>query len=283
MDGSGIPQDSVPALHAASALHSLASSSAGPQGHPQLMSTQLHTMPPQMMSQIPHIPQIAHSHMPMGQLGMTQLSNMPMQADDQGVPPGATTTSADVHGIDGSIGNQQPWMANFWQTALNIPTDTVKHYKDQILPLARVRKIMKLADDEVQMIAVETPILLAKATEAFIADLTVRAFSTEIENGMRRTLQKADIQKATSKSDMFDFLIDILPREAKTTAAPQSSLSNRAAPTTIPNAGATTTTDEDRENAHALALFQQQHPQVDAQGNDKPALQLPVGPDAQYN
>ena len=39
------------------------------------------------------------------------------------------------------------------------------------------------------MIATETPILLAKVTEAFIADLTVRAFATELENGMRRTLQ----------------------------------------------------------------------------------------------
>ena len=46
----------------------------------------------------------------------------------------------------------------------------------------------------------------------FIAEITARAFIIADSN-KRRTLSRADIAKALSKSDQFDFLIDILPRE----------------------------------------------------------------------
>ena len=46
----------------------------------------------------------------------------------------------------------------------------------------------------------------------FIAEITARAFIIADSN-KRRTLSRADIAKAVSKSDQFDFLIDILPRE----------------------------------------------------------------------
>ena len=46
----------------------------------------------------------------------------------------------------------------------------------------------------------------------FIAEITARAFIIADSN-KRRTLSRADIAKAISKSDQFDFLIDILPRE----------------------------------------------------------------------
>lgn len=46
----------------------------------------------------------------------------------------------------------------------------------------------------------------------FIAEITARAFIVADSN-KRRTLSRADIAKALAKSDQFDFLIDIVPRE----------------------------------------------------------------------
>lgn len=83
--------------------------------------------------------------------------------------------------------------------------------KSSELPLARIKKIMKL-DDEVKMISAEAPILFAKASELFIQEVTVRAWLHTEEN-KRRTLQKNDVALAISKYDQFDFLIDIVPRE----------------------------------------------------------------------
>ncbi|PHH67966.1 hypothetical protein CDD80_343 [Ophiocordyceps camponoti-rufipedis] len=79
------------------------------------------------------------------------------------------------------------------------------------------------ADPEVKMISAEAPILFAKGCDIFITELTMRAWIHAEEN-KRRTLQRSDIASALAKSDMFDFLIDIVPREeasshAKRTAA----------------------------------------------------------------
>ena len=46
----------------------------------------------------------------------------------------------------------------------------------------------------------------------FIAEITARAFIIADAN-KRRTLSRSDIAKALSKSDQFDFLIDIVPRD----------------------------------------------------------------------
>ena len=46
----------------------------------------------------------------------------------------------------------------------------------------------------------------------FIAEMTARAFIVADSN-KRRTLSRSDISRAIAKSDQFDFLIDILPRE----------------------------------------------------------------------
>lgn len=59
--------------------------------------------------------------------------------------------------------------------------------KTQALPLARIKKIMKL-DDDVKMISAEAPMLFAKAAEIFIHELTLRAW-VHTEDNKRRTLQ----------------------------------------------------------------------------------------------
>lgn len=82
---------------------------------------------------------------------------------------------------------------------------------NQILPLARIKKIMKL-DEDVKMISAEAPLLFAKACELFIHELTLRAW-LHTDDNKRRTLQRNDIAMAISKYDQFDFLIDIVPRD----------------------------------------------------------------------
>ena len=46
----------------------------------------------------------------------------------------------------------------------------------------------------------------------FIAELTCRAWLVA-ESHKRRTLQKSDVAAAIARSDMFDFLVDIVPRD----------------------------------------------------------------------
>ncbi|XP_054275748.1 nuclear transcription factor Y subunit gamma-like isoform X3 [Macrosteles quadrilineatus] len=90
--------------------------------------------------------------------------------------------------------------------------------KTQALPLARIKKIMKL-DEDVKMISAEAPMLFSKAAELFIHELTLRAW-IHTEDNKRRTLQRNDIAMAITKYDQFDFLIDIVPRdEIKTTSS----------------------------------------------------------------
>jgi len=83
--------------------------------------------------------------------------------------------------------------------------------KHQELPLARIKKIMKL-DEDVKMVSAEAPVLFAKAAEIFIHELTMRAW-IHTEDNKRRTLQRNDIAMAITKYDQFDFLIDIVPRD----------------------------------------------------------------------
>lgn len=112
---------------------------------------------------------------------------------------------------NGLTGDNQRKLANYWQQTIT-DTETREHdFKTHALPLARIKKVMK-ADEDVKMISAEAPILFAKAAEIFITELTMRAWIHAEEN-KRRTLQRSDIANAISRSDMFDFLIDIVPRE----------------------------------------------------------------------
>jgi histone H3/H4 len=61
------------------------------------------------------------------------------------------------------------------------------------------------------MIAGEAPILLSKACELLVKEVTIRAWR-HTERNRRRTLQKQDVQAAVGESEVYDFLIDIVPR-----------------------------------------------------------------------
>nr|GAT45094.1 predicted protein [Mycena chlorophos] len=100
----------------------------------------------------------------------------------------------------------------FWQRQIDAAeAEGAPDYRHPPLPLARIKKVMK-SDPDVKMIAADAPILFCKACEIFIAEITARAFIVADSN-KRRTLSRADIAKALTKSDQFDFLIDIVPRE----------------------------------------------------------------------
>jgi len=61
------------------------------------------------------------------------------------------------------------------------------------------------------MIASEAPILLGKACELLVKEITIRSWR-HTERNRRRTLQKQDVHTAVGESEVYDFLIDIVPR-----------------------------------------------------------------------
>lgn len=127
--------------------------------------------------------------------------------------------------LQGAVSEQaQQMLTKFWpQVYENIKNLNAQNdYKTQELPLARIKKIMKL-DEDVKMISAEAPMLFAKAAEIFVSELSLRAWFHTEEN-KRRTLQRNDIATAISKFDQFDFLIDIVPREELRPAKRQDEL-----------------------------------------------------------
>lgn len=112
-----------------------------------------------------------------------------------------------------------------------------ENWKIQSLPLARIKKIMKSEEFILQelekekqekaaeegqpveseksgvkfMISGEAPVLMSKACELLIKDLSFRAWR-HTERNRRRTLQRQDLHAAVGESEVYDFLIDIVPR-----------------------------------------------------------------------
>ena len=100
----------------------------------------------------------------------------------------------------------QQQIQTFWANQYQ-EIEKVSDFKNHSLPLARIKKIMK-ADEDVRMISAEAPVVFARACEMFILELTLRAWNHTEEN-KRRTLQKNDIGAAITRTDVFDFLVDI--------------------------------------------------------------------------
>ncbi|KAK9766464.1 CCAAT- binding transcription factor component [Basidiobolus ranarum] len=109
------------------------------------------------------------------------------------------------------LSQQEQFLQSFWVNQVSIAETYDSDFKLHPLPLARIKKVMK-TDEDVKMISAEAPILFSKACEIFITEITMRAWMHAEEN-KRRTLQRSDVASAVSKSDQFDFLIDIVPRE----------------------------------------------------------------------
>ncbi|KAG4101361.1 histone-fold-containing protein [Neocallimastix lanati (nom. inval.)] len=120
-------------------------------------------------------------------------------ADQQQHIPQATTDHQNQLQVQQQLQAQQTHIIQaFWQNQLLNIEQTQTEFKSHSLPIARIKKVMK-SDDDVKTLMIS-------------AELTLRAWMHAEEN-KRRTLQKSDIATAVSKSDMYDFLIDIVPRD----------------------------------------------------------------------
>ncbi|KAE8818759.1 hap5-like protein [Hordeum vulgare] len=118
-------------------------------------------------------------------------------------PPGAAAAQQ-------AAAQQQQQLQVFWAEQYR-EIEATTDFKNHNLPLARIKKIMK-ADEDVRMIAAEAPVVFARACEMFILELTHRGWAHAEEN-KRRTLQKSDIAAAIARTEVFDFLVDIVPRD----------------------------------------------------------------------
>lgn len=136
----------------------------------------------------------------------------------------------------GLHGQYKDILTTYWQQMINHLESDQHDYKLHQLPLARIKKVMK-ADPEVKMISAEAPILFAKGCDIFITELTMRAWIHAEEN-KRRTLQRSDIASALAKSDMFDFLIDIVPREEASSHAKRTTGQAASSGQGVPGASA---------------------------------------------
>lgn len=140
-----------------------------------------------------------------------------------------TSTLGGIPGPDGEIGGVimpatspeflaklNGHLTEFWAGQLQemrvLGTDKVQTEQDfknhNDLPLARIKRIMK-SDEDVRMISAEAPVLFAKACEMFILEMTLRSWDYS-ENNKRKTLQKEDVKEAIQRTDIFDFLVDVI-------------------------------------------------------------------------
>jgi len=104
-------------------------------------------------------------------------------------------------------------LTSFWKEQLELVhvmgEQTEQDFKTHNdLPLARIKRIMK-SDEDVRMISAEAPVLFAKACELFILELSIRSWNYS-QLHKRRTLQKEDIREAIQKTDVLDFLVDVV-------------------------------------------------------------------------
>ncbi|KAL7205164.1 hypothetical protein ACSBR2_018151 [Camellia fascicularis] len=104
----------------------------------------------------------------------------------------------------------QQQLQSFWANQYQ-KIEKVNDFKNHNHLLPRIKKIMK-ADEDERMISAKAPTVFARACEMFILELTLRSWNHTEEN-KRRTLQKNDIAAAITRTDIFDFLVDIVPRE----------------------------------------------------------------------
>ncbi|KAG1453080.1 hypothetical protein G6F46_009075 [Rhizopus delemar] len=214
------------------------------------------------MASHPHQePQHAHHELhaqPMTQTYQTPITNTAAGAAGH---PQATTAGQPVFDL-----------SKFWQEEMGNAERFDSDFKNHALPLARIKKVMK-TDHEVKMISAEAPILFAKGCEIFITELTKRAW-VHAEENKRRTLQRSDIATAISKTDMCDFLIDIVPREEAVKSNAVYDHQTAYASNTAAAAAAATTNYYPQQYAVDTASYYPQLPQFTSDQMQQYQMQL---------
>jgi nuclear transcription factor Y, gamma len=146
------------------------------------------------------------SSLAMVPVGSASASSSMMSMMEQDIPAPSSTSPQFLAQLHSSLNA-------FWQQSLReirqLENQTEQDFKNHNdLPLARIKRIMK-SDEDVRMISAEAPVLFAKACELFILDLSIRSWNFS-QLHKRRTLQKEDVKEAIQKTDIFDFLVDVI-------------------------------------------------------------------------
>ncbi|XP_049359339.1 nuclear transcription factor Y subunit C-1-like [Solanum verrucosum] len=105
-----------------------------------------------------------------------------------------------------NLEKKQEKLEMFWTDQRREMENVIDFKSNLLLPPNRIKKIMK-TDKDVRMIAAESPVLLAKACELFIQELTLRSWLNAQENH-RRILKKDDVTDVIMQTDTLDFLLD---------------------------------------------------------------------------
>ncbi|WOK95256.1 Nuclear transcription factor Y subunit C-2 [Canna indica] len=117
---------------------------------------------------------------------------------------------------------QQQQLRTFWADQYReIEQTTDFKKKKHNLPLKCIRDIMH-ADEDVHMIAAETPVLFSRACEMFILELTMRSWAIAQKDNLRRTLRRNDIATAIASANAFEFLQDRVLRVDRKKEVPPS-------------------------------------------------------------
>ncbi|KAF9194188.1 hypothetical protein BGZ51_000769 [Haplosporangium sp. Z 767] len=115
-------------------------------------------------------------------------------------------------------------LQSFWMRQMHEVQNLPQNFKNHHLPLARIKKVMK-TDDDVKVGHCNKGRIHKNSGPRI--ELTLRAWIHAEEN-KRRTLQRSDIAAAVAKTDMFDFLIDIVPREEYKISLPKEHKTHHA-------------------------------------------------------
>jgi nuclear transcription factor Y gamma len=131
-------------------------------------------------------------------------------AGSQQTPPPLHSNAAQVSAENQLLYKQSQQLQKIWVDSLS-GIEQATDFKNHTLPLARNKKIIK-ANEDVGMVSADAPVFFAKACEMFVLELTLRSWMHREEN-KRQTLQKNDIAAAIARTDIYDFLVDTIPRD----------------------------------------------------------------------
>lgn len=144
-----------------------------------------------------------------GSMGASGAKTNCISMDDHLIPQASAPSSSSPQFLAQLTSSLDKFWKEQLQSVQELKGQTEQDFKTHNdLPLARIKRIMK-SDEDVRMISAEAPVLFAKACELFILDLSIRSWNYS-QLHKRRTLQKEDIREAIQKTDIFDFLVDVI-------------------------------------------------------------------------
>lgn len=141
-------------------------------------------------------------------IGQVQRERPPLNSlarDLPAVRPAPIVTSVDT---SGATARGPASRETLLQDVLALDGETTNFKTLSDLPISRVKRIVKTTESEL-MVGAETPVLLARAVEMLIHDLTKVAWEAS-EGAKRKTLLRGDICNAAMQVPEFDCILDVV-------------------------------------------------------------------------